>query len=1327
MKKILAIAVAAVAAECLATVYRPGLVQAKFKGSAIGFSTSVQPVLVSNLLSQTQYTCEGLDFAYGSFMANFSAGNTTAVFDNLWSGNKWGWNGDHTLFAYEGQVYLRQGQTIVATGAFDDGSAMVVNGVTLFQEGDNSGYNVVPSTYNPFTAPENGWYPVNAWVWDWSSGKAICHNYISGCQYRLDGDWSDFTNRDKWSKLVDPGNGSFLRIATGESFADFGDIRIVDGAYRFEAAFDGIPASGATLRLYYGDADAGDTKFGWKGHVDVASIAAGTTAASVYSVSSDIVDGRYARTCLCYENPSASQTVRCVDFEEWGEATDLEGLDPTYPVFRTPPTVVGTPAEPKISVDLLSGSAELKLLMRKAGGDVETSMVLAESAAGPLAQEFAIQADADCAYALRLVATSTEGSVVEFDLGTFLFAELAVTASDANEAGFVSGGLILARPDTASAKAEDLVVRYTVSGTAVAGVQYAPLSGTAVIPAGETSAVVEVKPILDILMQNDVDVAIDIAADVFFLAQSSYSVVVRNDPAAVRDPLIRYVSESGSDVNDGQTPATAFRTVSKAVVDIGADGGRVFVAPGRYEEDAALATDVEGEEKSAIVLDHGIAVMGTTGDPSDVVITRKVVKDVYARMFLLKHADARVSGVTIDNGCPRGPGGNVWITSAGGTVENCIIQNGRMDNAGGKYWWACGANVYQQGGRVSRCVIQGGYASYSAGARVEGGVMENSLIRNNTCPTTEVGGVELRNSAALVNCTVTGNRSLTISGVRAFHDSVKVVNCAIFGNESTSDASGHAHVWEGKGTCFLNCAGESAPNETCFAGPSGFEDIASGDCRLTVVSVAFDTGASYAATPAVSPVDIAGSPRISGGAVDIGCYEYQNEGSFAIGFDVFSAPRGFSPVSMEYRSNVINSSGAITYEWDINGDGVFDVTRVNDPSLVWKYDGDCFGAVDVVLRATDESGHTATRRRNELVFVSPRVLYADPDNAARARFPFATPETAGTNLAEVVALASSGCTVLLADGTYDITSELMVVRDIDIRSSSGDPAKCVIRQTRRMGWDFAFYSRVVHMNSPGAFLGGVTLRDGFGIQSNSNGCGLLIDVLGGTASNIVIKSGYACNYSAEGGGAWVRSGLLAQAEITGCDCENGKDQTVASALVVDGDGRAENCLVHGNGYVSNAGAVVAVRGNGVLANSTVVSNRVLDCEHTKDNVQRHAVCTDGSGRVVNCVVAGTECAAVADGEDVNWLGGAASFENCATDSATPINATCIAAAHDAMFRAFSSGDYRPKTGGALVNAGSDDAGLRSSVDFAGNPRVRGRHVDIGCYEGRPSNFEVKIR
>lgn len=75
---------------------------------------------------------------------------------------------------------------------------------------------------------------------------------------------------------------------------------------------------------------------------------------------------------------------------------------------------------------------------------------------------------------------------------------IQATDRNASEAGPDPGRFTVTRAATGG----DLAVAYTVSGTAAAGVDYTPLSGTVTIPAGQTTAGIQVTPIDDEVLET---------------------------------------------------------------------------------------------------------------------------------------------------------------------------------------------------------------------------------------------------------------------------------------------------------------------------------------------------------------------------------------------------------------------------------------------------------------------------------------------------------------------------------------------------------------------------------------------------------------------------------------------------------------------------------------------------------------------------------------------------------------------------------------------------------------------------------------------------------
>ncbi len=148
------------------------------------------------------------------------------------------------------------------------------------------------------------------------------------------------------------------------------------------------------------------------------------------------------------------------------------------------------------------------------------------------------------------------------------------------------------------------------------------------------------------------------------------------------------------------------------------------------------------------------------------------------RLFLVKNADAVLSGVTIDGGYLNGSGANVYLES--GVVTNCIIRNGTQTHGGS----GGGGVAIVAAGTLSHCVISnnaskvssyenyfGGGGIYTKDGKVSGStysiVIRNCLVVDNSIQATGAnrggGGLFIPsiygNGAEVVNCTIVGNKA----------------------------------------------------------------------------------------------------------------------------------------------------------------------------------------------------------------------------------------------------------------------------------------------------------------------------------------------------------------------------------------------------------------------------------------------------------------------------------------------------------------------------------------------------------------------------------------
>jgi hypothetical protein len=319
---------------------------------------------------------------------------------------------------------------------------------------------------------------------------------------------------------------------------------------------------------------------------------------------------------------------------------------------------------------------------------------------------------------------------------------------------------------------------------------------------------------------------------------------------------VRFVSPDGLDSAAGTSLETPMRRIATAVASLGAEGGTVFVLPGEYSETNDL---------SAVELTNPVSVIGVTGDPADVMVTRSAK---YARVFKLANPSALVRSLTMQGGNvqnePVGDhtaaeanasanpgssiavgvnGGNLWITEAGGVVENCIIRDGKASR-----YAVAGGNAYMKGGRLSRCILTGGNLSNSHGISSECGtsllaegtsLVENCLFTGTTIHRVPVcvGG-----SAKMLNCTVVGNSGTNCGGILIKGNNSRVLNTVVFGNTTTNTATvAHSAVYLASqkpgsiptdaSAAFVNCASDGAAiNGSCLlVDATAFADYANGD------------------------------------------------------------------------------------------------------------------------------------------------------------------------------------------------------------------------------------------------------------------------------------------------------------------------------------------------------------------------------------------------------------------------------------------------------------------------------------------------------------------
>ena len=244
--------------------------------------------------------------------------------------------------------------------------------------------------------------------------------------------------------------------------------------------------------------------------------------------------------------------------------------------------------------------------------------------------------------------------------------------------------------------------------------------------------------------------------------------------------------------------------------------------------------------------------------------------------------------------------GNAAVWNGGGaqscTLNNCTVTGNTAGNAGGgadssvlSYCVLTDNSAYNGGGAnlsaLASCLISSNTAWGNLGGGANGGILESCTLTNNWG--NHGGGAA---GASLYNCLIVGNSSYFGGGVY----SCQAYNCTLtgntvnfsFGSSGGADSStlNNCIVYYNTGNTSGNYNGGSF-NYCCttpLPGGTGnisdaplFANSAGADFRLQTNSPCINVGNNSSVT---NSADLDGRPRIVGGTVDIGAYEFQGVG-----------------------------------------------------------------------------------------------------------------------------------------------------------------------------------------------------------------------------------------------------------------------------------------------------------------------------------------------------------------------------------------------------------------------------------------------------------------
>jgi hypothetical protein len=212
------------------------------------------------------------------------------------------------------------------------------------------------------------------------------------------------------------------------------------------------------------------------------------------------------------------------------------------------------------------------------------------------------------------------------------------------------------------------------------------------------------------------------------------------------------------------------------------------------------------------------------------------------------------AGCTLINCTLAGNSAYMGGGASGSTLANCTLSGNSAGSGGGAFE-----------GTLMLCILADNSAFEGGGT--DPSTAQNSLLTGNTA---DYGGGAFEGT--LVNCTMSGN-SATVFGGGAYSGTLSnwLYNCIVYYNSAPTGPNSYGGVLDYCCTTPLPSGGAgNITNAPLFVNPAG------GDYHLQSNSPCINSGNN---AYVVGTTDLDGNPRISGGTVDMGAYEFQNPAS----------------------------------------------------------------------------------------------------------------------------------------------------------------------------------------------------------------------------------------------------------------------------------------------------------------------------------------------------------------------------------------------------------------------------------------------------------------
>ena len=743
-----------------------------------------------------------------------------------------------------------------------------------------------------------------------------------------------------------------------------------------------------------------------------------------------------------------------------------------------------------------------------------------------------------------------------------------------------------------------------------------------------------------------------------------------------------YVSPSGSSTEPYDSPETAATDANVALATLG-EGDELVICEGTNEITSELLVNVN------------ITIRGTDKEVS-------ILKGKSCRVLHLSSA-CNVSNLTVSGGyVGSASGGGVLIDGANVNFVDCIVASCSVEGWDGK---AQGGGIaLKAASLVDRCIVrscwqggeyhQTGRNSKGGGIYATAGTIRNSLFIGNTS-INDGGNAYLDGTARMENCTLTkgkaiGGSSATspsyVSGLRVA-DSATVVNCICYGNDG--DTTRGVKVATADNVSY--CCFPVEIGAHCVTADPLFKNAAESDYRLQVDSPCVNAGDPAAV--AEGQLDLAGAVRVLAGRIDIGCYELDPD---VINLVVPSANQNVNePMTLSFTTGGLDG---YTFAWTVSAAG----KSYSGMGKTFVFTPQETGVFTVKVVATKEGKTPVTAELKDAITVH-KIVYVSPTGSATA--PYDTPAKAATDPAVALASMVEGQTMELCVGTTEITSQLVVDKNITIRGT--DKEKSVLKGKN---------CRVFQLSSA-CEVRNLTISNGSVQHSEDrsvpmDGGGVRMTAAGAKVFGCVIDS---CTVSSWDGRAYGAGISMTAAGIVDCciirNCSMpasvGQDRKMSGGGLSASAGIVRNTLIVGN-EAHNSASNARINGTARMENCTIVGGQ--KCLQNESAVS--GLLVEGNAAASNCIIWGNY-------NDLDFGGTAANVSYCCSKAGVGSNPVTA----DPLFKNAANGDYRLTGKSPCVNAGDPATVIaEGQTDLAGAKRVSGRIVDLGCFERAASGL-----